>query len=74
MEVEIRQHDDQLEALVEDAAPHLIALHGAGSETGGALLVAIGDNADRLHSEAPLAHCVEPSLLPHRPDGNNDIV
>jgi len=55
LDVEIRQLDDQLEVLVEDAAPRLIALPGVGSETGGALLVAIGDNPDRLHSEAALA-------------------
>jgi len=55
LDAEIRQLDDQLESLVEDAAPRLIALPGVGSETGGALLVAIGDNPDRLHSEAAFA-------------------
>jgi transposase len=51
-EAEIRRLDHQLELLVSAAAPRLVALTGVGTETGGALLVAIGDNPDRLHSEA----------------------
>jgi transposase len=55
LEAEIRQLDYQLELLVSAAAPRLVALTGVGTETGGALLVAIGDNPDRLHSEAAFA-------------------
>ena len=36
----------------QDAVLVLVALPGVGSETGGALLVAIGDNPDRLRNEA----------------------
>jgi len=55
LDAEIRQLDSQLESLVQDAAPRLVALPGVGSETGGALLVAIGDNPDRLRNEAAFA-------------------
>jgi len=55
LDAEIRQLDSQLEPLVQDAAPRLVALPGVGSETGGALLVAIGDNPDRLRNEAAFA-------------------
>jgi transposase len=41
LDAEIRQLDGQIESLVEDAAPRLVALPGVGSGTGGALLVAI---------------------------------
>jgi transposase len=55
LEAELRQLDHQLELLVAAAAPRLVALVGVGTETGGALLVAIGDNPNRLHSEAAFA-------------------
>ncbi len=55
LEAEIRQLDQQLELMVAEAAPRLVGLVGVGTETGGALLVAIGDNPDRLHSEAAFA-------------------
>ncbi len=55
LEAELRDLDHQLELLVSAAAPSLVALTGVGTETGGALLVAIGDNPDRLHSEAAFA-------------------
>ena len=55
LEAELRDLDHQLQLLVSAAAPSLVALTGVGTETGGALLVAIGDNPDRLHSEAAFA-------------------
>jgi transposase len=44
-----------LEQLVSTAAPELIAVKGIGTDIAGALLVAAGDNPDRLHSEAAFA-------------------
>ena len=55
MDAEIRHLDAQLEALVAVAAPRLLALPGVGTETAGALLVAAGDNPDRLASEGSFA-------------------
>lgn len=44
-----------LDHLVAAAAPDLVACYGVGTDTAGALLVAAGDNPDRLHSEAAFA-------------------
>ena len=38
------------------AAPALLAAHGVGTDTAGALLVAAGDNPDRLGNQAAFAH------------------
>ena len=48
--------DDELAALVRAAAPDLLALHGVGPHTAALLLVAVGDNAERITSEAAFAH------------------
>ncbi len=45
-----------LSELVTATAPSLLALHGVGIDTASALLVAAGDNPERLRSEAAWAH------------------
>jgi transposase len=70
---ELRHLDHQLELLVSAAAPRLVALAGVGTETGGALLVAIGDNPDRLHSEAAFAAVCAVSPVEAHPDVSNAI-
>lgn len=52
---EITRLDGHLDALVAEAAPHLLARHGVGTDTAGALLVAAGDNPDRLSNERAFA-------------------
>ncbi len=52
---EITALDEQLNQLVTVAAPAMVAIKGVGTDTAGALLVAAGDNPDRLHSEAAFA-------------------
>jgi transposase len=52
---EIRTLDIQLTERVERTAPELMARNGVGTDTAGALLVAIGDNPHRLRSEASFA-------------------
>src|SRR6202022_3012354 len=42
--------------LVTTTAPALVARHGGGTDTAGALLVAAGDNPERLGDEAAFAH------------------
>jgi transposase len=44
--------DTELDRLTATAAPELVALFGVGSDSAGALLVAAGDNPDRLRSDA----------------------
>jgi transposase len=56
LEAEITLLDQQLALLVQEAAPGLLAIKGVGTDTAGALLVAAGDNPDRLRSEAAFAH------------------
>src|SRR5215213_6573937 len=55
LSAEIDALDAHLEQLVSTAAPELIAVKGVGTDIAGALLVAAGDNPDRLHSEASFA-------------------
>jgi transposase len=49
---EIKALTTQLDRLTATAAPKLVELFGVGQDSAGALLVAAGDNPDRLHSEA----------------------
>ncbi len=46
----------ELTTLVQSTAPTLVALHGVGTHTAALLLVAAGDNAGRIRSEAAFAH------------------
>lgn len=53
---EIIDLDHHLTRLVTEVAPKLIAVKGLGPLTSAALLVAVGDNPDRLRSESAFAH------------------
>jgi transposase len=53
-----------LARLVAAAAPELLAVKGVGADIAGALLVAAGDNPDRLHSEAAFASLCGVAPLP----------
>lgn len=46
----------QIEQLVKEAAPELVSLDGVGPDTAATLLIAAGDNPQRLRSEASFAH------------------
>ncbi len=79
---EIAELDDWIERLVGEAAPELVSLDGVGPDTAAALLIAAGDNPERLGSEASFAHLcgaapVQASsgkVVRHRlnPGGNRD--
>jgi len=56
LNVEIKGLDAILAELVTDTAPSLVGLYGVGTDTAASLLVAAGDNPDRLHSERSWAH------------------
>ena len=53
---ELDRLDVLLEGLVVTAAPQLLDLHGVGPDTAATLLVAAGDNPERLRSEAAWAN------------------
>jgi transposase len=55
LSAEIDALDVHLEQLVASTAPELLAVKGIGTDIAGALLVAAGDNPERLHSEAAFA-------------------
>jgi transposase len=55
LSAEIDALDRHLEQLVSTTAPDLLAVKGVGTDIAGALLVAAGDNPDRLRSEAAFA-------------------
>jgi transposase len=55
LSAEIDALDVHLGRLVATAAPALLKVKGVGTDIAGTLLVAAGDNPDRLHSEAAFA-------------------
>lgn len=55
LETEIGTLDGHLAALVAAERPALLDVFGVGPDTAAALLVAVGDNPDRVRSEAALA-------------------
>ncbi len=56
LEAEVAELDAILAPLVAETAPELLAVMGLGTDTASALLVAAGDNPERLRSEATFAH------------------
>ena len=55
LDAEIKAHDAHLEALVEHCAPTLVKAYGIKAGTAAEMLVLVGDNPERVHSEAALA-------------------
>jgi transposase len=53
-----------LAPLVATVAPTLLRLRGVGTDTAAALLIAAGDNPDRLRSEAAFAHLCGVAPIP----------
>ena len=56
LNTEMRNIDRTLIALIGDTAPSLLDLYGLGPDTAASLLVAAGDNPERLNSERAWAH------------------
>jgi transposase len=56
LEAEIADLDAMITPLLKETAPELLGVYGVSIDTAAALLVAAGDNPDRLHSEAAWAH------------------
>jgi transposase len=64
LQAELTQLDNQLQELVSAAAPTLLALPGVGVDTAGQLLVTVGDNPQRLRSEAAFAQLCGVAPIP----------
>jgi transposase len=56
--------DELIGPLVTARAPGLLALHGVGPDTAAMLLVAAGDNPERLRSESSWAHLCGVAPIP----------
>lgn len=61
---EIAELDERIGKLVAEAAPALVALWCVGTETASALLLAAGDNPERMKSEAAFAHLCGAAPVP----------
>lgn len=64
LEAEARVLKRQLDALTAAAAPATSAIFGLGPDTAAALLIAIGDNPDRLRSEVAFARLCGVAPIP----------
>jgi transposase len=64
LSAEILTLDVQLDRLVAEAAPSLLALKGVGTEIAASLLIAAGDNPERLRGEAAFAHLCGVAPIP----------
>lgn len=64
LQAEIGEHDADLAALLAAAAPQLLELPGVGPEVAGQLLTTVGDNPERLRSEAAFAHLCGAAPIP----------
>ena len=63
IEAEIAELDAVLGPLIEATAPDLLTRPGLGPDTAGALLVAAGDNPERMRNERTFAHLCGASPL-----------
>jgi transposase len=61
---EIKGLDARLTELVTNTAPSLVGLYGVGTDTAATLLVAAGDNPNRLRSERSWAHLCGVTPIP----------
>jgi transposase len=61
---QLKRLDATLRPLVAAAAPALVARFAVGTDTAGALLVALGDNPGRLRNESSFAHLCGVAPLP----------
>src|SRR3712207_3908516 len=55
LDAEIESHDVHLERLVGQCTPRPVEAHGVGTGTAAEMLVLVGDNPERIRSEAALA-------------------
>jgi transposase len=64
LDLEIADLEARIFVLVEQTAPELLGRFDVGPDTAASLLVAAGDNPERLHSEAAFAHLCGVSPIP----------
>jgi transposase len=55
LDAEIKAHDRHLEELTQECAPTMLEAHGMAAGTAAEMLLLVGDNPDRIRSEAAFA-------------------
>ena len=65
LDEEIEAHDRELEALVSASAPDLMAARGIATATAAEMLLLVGDNPERIRSEAAFAKLVSVAAAAH---------
>ena len=73
LEAEVKEIDRLLKTLVAETAPELNAIDGVGTDVASAILVAAGDNPERLKSESTFAKLCGVSPSTPRAASSNDI-
>jgi transposase len=61
---EIAEANDELDAILRDNTPNLLAVNGVGTSAAGQILTTAGENIDRLKSEASLARICGVAPIP----------
>jgi transposase len=64
LDAETNRISGQLKTLVSEVAPSLLVVHGLGPDGAAVLLVAAGDNPERIRSEAAWAHLCGVAPIP----------
>lgn len=64
LDEEIAEASRELETILKNHTPNLLAVKGVGTEAAGQLLTTAGQNVDRLHSEASLARLCGVAPIP----------
>jgi transposase len=55
LDAEVKTHDGHLEELTQECAPTMLEAHGIAAGTAAEMLLLVGDNPERVHSEAAFA-------------------
>lgn len=55
LDAEVREHTRHLERILEESAPELVAAYGVGPDSAAELVIAAGDNGERIRNEAAFA-------------------
>ena len=61
---EISELDEQLDRLVAEATPELLRVEGVSTDTAASLLIAAGDDPERIKNEAAFAHLCGVAPIP----------
>jgi len=61
---EITDLEDDLDSLLAETAPTLVAMFGVGTDIAGQLLATVGDNPDRIANSAAFGHLCSAAPIP----------